>query len=265
MQKARRGLIAALLLGAALVLGLPGNGAHAQPTKPLTVFAASSLTDALNEIAPLYAAAGHPAPVFSYAASAVLARQIEQGARADLFASADEPWADYLAERKLIDPATRVSLLSNTLVLVAPTDKPMKVKIRKGFNLAGALGDGKLAMADPDSVPAGKYGKAALENLNVWSSVAGKVARAENVRAALRFVEVGEAAGGIVYATDALASGPKVKVVGEFPASSYPNISYPFAAVTGGNATEAKAFLAFLRTKPAQDVFKRKGFVIPKM
>ncbi|MEJ0022670.1 MAG: molybdate ABC transporter substrate-binding protein [Alphaproteobacteria bacterium] len=217
MQKSRRGFLGALLLGAALACGLPAGGAHAQDAKPLVVYAASSLTDAMKEIGPLYKAAGHLEPVFSYGASSALARQIEQGAKADVFASADEPWADYLAERKLIDPATRASLLSNTLVLVSPTDKPLKVKkIAKGFNLAAALGDGKLAMADPDSVPAGKYGKAALENLGVWASVENKVARAENVRAALRFVETGDAAAGIVYATDALASGPKVKVVGEF-------------------------------------------------
>lgn len=237
--------------------------ALAQPaSRPLTVFAASSLTDALNEIADAYVAAGHAKPVVSYAASSVLARQIEQGARADMFISADEAWMDYLSERKLIQPGTRLSFLSNKLVLVAPAGSAMALKIGPGLNLLGALNGGKLAMADPASVPAGKYGQAALQSLGAWSAVEASVARAENVRAALRFVETGDAAAGIVYLTDALASGDNVKIVGEFPAGSFPKISYPMAQVKDGDA-RAKAFAAFLRGPQAKAIFKRQGFIVP--
>jgi molybdate transport system substrate-binding protein len=251
------GMLAALALFCWPALAKePGRG------QPARVYAAASLTEAFNEIGGIYAATGHPKPVFVYAASPALARQIEQGAGADVFASADEPWMDYLAERQLIDPATRTSPLSNKLVLIAPSDRPLNIEIRSGFDLLGALKGGKLAMADPESVPAGRYGKAALQNLNVWTSVASSVVRAENVRSALRFVELGEAAAGMVYATDALASGAKVQVAGAFPQASYPHISYPIAAVRGGRSTEAQAFLAFLRTDAAKAVFERKGFVL---
>lgn len=257
----RRTFFAAL---AACALALFGGApsAHAQNAQPLRVFAASSLTDALNELAPLYAATGHPRPVFNYAASSVLARQIDQGARADVFISADEPWMDYLAERRLIDPATRASFLSNRLVLVAPNDSAMNLDIRSGFNLYGALNGGRLAMGDPESVPAGRYGRAALQSLGVWNSVAGSVVRAENVRAALRFVELGEAAAGIVYATDAQASGQRVRVVGAFPEISHPRISYPMASVRGGQSAEAAAFEAFLQSPTADAVFQRMGFIL---
>jgi molybdate transport system substrate-binding protein len=254
-----------LRLGLALAIFTFGAAsASAQPEKkPLLVYAASSLTDALNQIADAYAAAGHAKPTLSYAASSTLARQIEQGAKADLFISADEPWMDYLAGKKLIDPATRVSILSNKLVLIAPAGKALPVKIGPGFNLKGALAGGKIAMADPESVPAGKYGRAALQALGVWTSVEGDVARAENVRAALRFVETGDAAAGIVYLTDAKAAGDKVVVVGEFPQSSFPKISYPLAVVSGGQAREAKAFAAYLRGAKARAIFQAQGFALP--
>jgi molybdate transport system substrate-binding protein len=236
--------------------------AFAQNAAPARVFAAASLTDALNALAPLYEATGHPRPVFVYAASSALARQIDQGASADLFISADEPWMDYLAERRLIDASTRVSFLSNRLVLIAPTDRPFQLPIRQNMNLVGALHGGRLAMADPDSVPAGKYGRAALQSLGVWQSVAGAVARGENVRAALRFVEVGEAAAGIVYLTDAQASN-RVTIVGEFPAYSHPRISYPMALVRGGRGqSEARSFAAFLQSSAADAVFQRMGFIL---
>ncbi len=251
-------------LGVWLTLCTLGAGsASAQTQKPLLVYAASSLTDALNQIADVYAATGRAKPTLSYAASSTLARQIEQGARADLFISADEPWMDYLAEKKLIDPATRVSIISNKLVLVAPAGKPLAVKITPGFNLKGALAGGKMAMADPESVPAGKYARAALQALGVWESVEHDVARAENVRAALRFVETGDAAAGIVYLTDAKAAGAKVVVVGEFPQATFPKISYPMAVVSGGQAREAKAFAAFLRGSEARTIFQAQGFVLP--
>jgi molybdate transport system substrate-binding protein len=236
--------------------------AYAQPAEqPVRVFAAASLTDVLGELGAAYEAAGHARPVFNFAASSVLARQIDQGANADLFISADEPWMDYLAERRLIETGTRVSFLSNKLVLIAPRSAPLNLRIAYGFDLHGALSGNKLAMADPDSVPAGRYGRAALQNLGVWTSVAGDVVRAENVRAALRFVEVGEAGAGIVYLTDAQASNG-VLVVGEFPAASHPHISYPMAVVRGGRSREAAAFEAFLQTPEADAVFARAGFIL---
>lgn len=251
------GIVAVL----ALIWAPRAEAQHA--TAPARVFAAASLTDALNALAPMYAATGHPQPVFNYAASSALARQIEQGAPADLFVSADEPWMDYLAERHLIEASTRVSFLSNRLVLIAPRDHPFSITIRTGFDLAGALHGGRLAMADPDSVPAGRYGRAALQNLGVWNSVASLVVRGENVRAALRFVETGEAAAGIVYATDAQASGARVVIVDTFPEISHPHISYPLVVVRGGRTAEARAFAAFLQTEAARAVFRRQGFILP--
>lgn len=249
------------LIAAAAMAFASGAPAMAQVEKPLRVAAASSLTDALNEISALYVKAGHPKPVFNYASSSVLAKQIEQGIPADFFMSADEPWMDYLGERKLIDPATRKSPLSNRLVLVAPKDSTLDVKLTANMDLAGALKGGKIAMGDPDSVPAGKYGKAALQSLGVWSQVEGSVVRAENVRAALLFVERGEAAAGVVYLTDAMAS-KGVKTVGTFPAVSHPKISYPMAVVKGGDAKQAAKFEAFLQTPEAKAVFTRMGFIL---
>ena len=255
----RRRLIVGLAAFLAPLLVAP---AQAQD-RGLLVYAASSLTDALNEIATAYAATGQPKPVFSYAASSVLARQIEQGARADMFLSADEDWMNYLADRSLIDPATRTNFVANKLVLVAPAGKTVSLKIGRNFPLKRGLNGGKLAMADPDSVPAGKYGRAALENLGVWASVQTVVARAENVRAALRFVETGDAPFGIVYLTDARASGAKVQVVGEFPAASHAPIVYPLAVVKGGDP-RAKAFSAFLLSAPARAIFTKHGFSFPQ-
>lgn len=262
MRQGRRGALAALF-GLAWTLFLPASLASAQPADPpLRVFAASSLTDALNELGRAYAATGHPAPVFNYASSSVLARQIDQGAQADLYISADEPWMDYLAERRLIEPGARVSFLANRLVLVAPSDRRLNLQIRSGFDLAGALQGGRLAMGDPDNVPAGRYGRAALQSLGVWASVEGAVVRAENVRAALRFVELGEAAAGIVYRTDALISGDRVQIVGEFPAASHARISYPMAVVRGGRSAAARAFQAFLQSPAGDAVFERLGFFV---
>ena len=236
--------------------------AMAQAAKPVRVYAASSVTDAMNEIGALYQAKGNPKPVFVYAASSVLARQIEQGAPADFFISADEPWMEYLSERKLIDPATRVSMLSNKLVLVAPKDRPLNVKIGAGMDLLGALKGGKLAMADPDSVPAGKYGRAALQSLGVWSSVENSVVRAENVRSALQFVQRGEANAGIVYLTDQMAVKDKVALVGEFPEISHAHISYPMAVLRSSGSADAAKFEAFLQGPEARGVFTRLGFIL---
>jgi molybdate transport system substrate-binding protein len=259
----------AAILGLALVACSPKTQEATAPAAPppeaaVRVFAAASLTDVLKTVAEAYAAKGHPAPVLNFAASSELARQIEQGAEADMFLSADEAWMDYLAERKLIDPATRVSLLTNTLVLIAPSDKPITIEIKDGMNLKAALKGGKLAIANPDSVPAGKYAKEALEHFKAWADVDKDTARAENVRAALRFVEAGEAAAGIVYATDAKASGDKVAVAGEFPAGSHMPITYPAAIIAGKGEGPAKGFSEYLSSADAKAVFTAAGFgVVP--
>lgn len=230
------------------------------PETAVRVFAASSLTDVLKAVGNGYTAAGHPAPVFNFAASSELARQIEQGAEADIFISADEAWMDYLAERSLIDPATRATLLSNKLVLIAPTDRALNVEIKSGMDLKAALKGGKLAIGNPDGVPAGKYAKEALEHLGAWAGVESETARTENVRAALRFVETGEAAAGIVYATDAKASGAKVIAVGELPADSHTPITYPAAVTVGKGEGPGKDFLAFLDSPEARSAFQTAGF-----
>lgn len=232
--------------------------AHAQPRGPL-VLAAASLQEALSEAADAWIAKRHPRPVISFAGSSALARQIEAGAPADLFISADEEWMDYLAEKGLIRAKSRVPFLSNRLVLIAPVASRSRLSIGHNFPLARALGDGRLAIADPDSVPAGKYGKAALTRLGVWPQVAPKVARGENVRAALALVERGEAPFGIVYATDARASG-RVRTVGTFPAGSHPAITYPVAALRSSANPEAEAFRRFLISREGKTIFARRGF-----
>ncbi|HWA41902.1 MAG TPA: molybdate ABC transporter substrate-binding protein [Hypericibacter adhaerens] len=225
------------------------------------VFAAASLKNALDAAAKDYEAkTGHKIAI-SYAGSSALAKQIEQGAPADIFISADLDWMDYLAGKKLIADDTRRNLLGNTLVLVAPADSSVSIKIAPGFDLAKALGDGRLAMADPASVPAGKYGKAALEKLGVWDSVKDKVAQAENVRAALAFIAQGEAPLGIVYQTDATAE-PKVKVVDTFPADTHPPIIYPVALTASSTSPDAKAFLDYLGSEEARKAFEGQGFQV---
>jgi len=241
-----------------LILCLSVSG-MARAGDTVLVFAAASLTETLKEVGDAYAATGKPKPTFSFAASSALARQIENGAPAAIFASADEQWMDYLADRKLIVPSTRTTFVGNTLVLIAPADRPLKISIGYEFPLAAALGNGKLSMADPDSVPAGKYGKAALENLNVWRSVEGNVVRAENVRGALAFVERGEAAAGIVYATDA-ALAKKVTVVGTFPEVSHGPITYPLAIVAGNDSPAAQAFRTFMLSDAAKVIYRKYGF-----
>jgi molybdate transport system substrate-binding protein len=230
------------------------------PESAARVFAAASLSDVLRAIGDQYAAAGHPAPVLNFAASSELARQIEQGAEADVFISADEAWMDYLAERKLIESATRATLLTNALVLIAPSDQPFTVELKQGLDLKAALKGGKLAIANPDSVPAGKYAKEALTHFGAWSGVESETARAENVRAALRFVEQGEAAAGIVYATDAKAAGAAVTIVAEFPADSHTPIRYPAALIAGKADGAGKGFLAFLGSPEARAAFQTAGF-----
>jgi molybdate transport system substrate-binding protein len=233
--------------------------ALAQARGPL-VLAAASLQESLNAAADAWAAGGHPRPVLSFAASSALARQVEAGAPADLFVSADEEWMDYLAQRNLIRPRTRVSFLTNQLVLVAPAASTVRLAIAPRFPLARALGtSGRLAMADPASVPAGRYGQQALTRLGVWPSVSAKLARAENVRAALALVSRGEAPLGVVYATDARAA-PSVRVVGVFPASTHAPISYPVAMLASSTHADAEGFRRFLLSGAGKAVFRRYGF-----
>lgn len=241
---------------AALVAVAPA-GASDSPV----VFAAASLKGPLDEAAAAFKAETGTTVVISYAGSNALAKQIEQGAPAELFISADEAWMDYLAEKSLIADSSRHDLLSNELALIAPADSAATLSIGPGFDLSGALGEGRLAVADPDAVPAGRYARQALGALGVWEAVEGKLARTENVRAALALVASGEAPFGIVYATDALAE-PKVKSLGAFPAATHEPILYP-AALTRGATPEAAAFLAFLKGDKAGAIFARAGFGKP--
>lgn len=242
---------------AALLLVVP---AQAQaPQKTVTVFAAASLTDGLKEIAALYETKTGVKVVTSFAASSTAAHQIDQGAAADLFVSADEDWMDFLQKHGRLMDSTRHDLLGNALVLIAPQGVA-SIKIAPHFDLASALKGGRLAVGDPASVPAGKYARAALTTLGVWDSVVGHLAQAENVRVALEYVARGEAPLGIVYATDAKSEGD-VAVVGVFPASSHPPIVYP-AALTKGAVPEAKAFLTFLEGPESRAVFERDGFTV---
>lgn len=226
----------------------------------VTVFAAASLTDAMRDISTLWERAGYKPLRLSFAASSNLARQIEQGAPANVFASADLKWMDYLASRNLIAADTRKSLLSNDLVLIVDAAKPVRVTIHKGFDLPALLGpNGRIATGDPKHVPVGIYAEQALKALGVWDAVQPRLARTEDVRAALLLVERGEAPVGIVYATDAAVS-KAVAVAGVFPRDSYERVIYPFAVTKAGDTPEARALLAFLTTAPAQEVFVRRGF-----
>lgn len=225
----------------------------------VTVFAAASLKEAMDDQAKQFSASTGTRVVVSYGASNALAKQIEAGAPADIFISADIDWMEYLAQKHLIAPDARFDLLRNTLVLIAPSSSNSSLRIGPHFGLAVALGAEKLAMANPDSVPAGKYGKRALENLGVWADVEKQVARAENVRAALALVSRGEAPLGIVYRTDALAD-KDVKVVDTFPADSYPPIVYPAAVVAASKSTAASPLLDYLRSAAARATWEKYGF-----
>ncbi|MET0587409.1 MAG: molybdate ABC transporter substrate-binding protein [Novosphingobium sp.] len=250
--------IPAKILAALGVLLFSVAPSFAQSAGPL-VLAAASLQESLNAAADRWAAKGHPRPVLSFAASSALGRQVEAGAKADLFISADEEWMNYLAGKNLLKQGTRVSFLTNSLVLVALASSKTTITIRRGFPIAQALGNGRLAMADPASVPAGKYGKEALTNLGVWPSVSGKIARGENVRAALALVSRGEAPLGIVYATDAKAE-KAVNVAGVFPASSHTPITYPVATLRASTHRHAEGFRRFLISAEGKAVFRTFGF-----
>jgi molybdate transport system substrate-binding protein len=227
--------------------------------KAITVFAAASMKNALDDINAAYTAKTGVKVTVSYAASSALAKQIEQGAPADVFISADIDWMDYAIGKKNINVPTRMNLLGNTIVLIAPKDfKIEKVNIAQGFDLAKLAGDGKIATGDVKSVPVGKYAKAALEKLGSWQSAESKFAMAESVRAALTLVARGEAALGIVYSTDAKVE-PGVKVVGTFPPDSHPAIVYPVAATTTAKP-ETTDYLAFLRSTAAKNILEKHGF-----
>jgi molybdate transport system substrate-binding protein len=244
----------------ALVAG--ASGVHAQTSPPLTVFAAVSLKDALEEASRAFAASTGVAVRFAFAGTPALARQIENGAPADVFASADTAWMDHVAARGLIRPGTRDDLLGNTLVAVGPRGSNAAPLAFDAAAWSRALGAGRLAVADVATVPAGRYARTALTRLGLWSHVQDRLAPAENVRAALVFVARGEAPLGVVYASDARAE-PGVEIVATFPADSHPPIVYPFAVLAGCvRCEDAQRFLAFLRTAEAARMFERQGFSI---
>ena len=261
-----RSLFSALLVGA--FLAAPASAKDAKPSAmapaaaqetTLTAFAAASMKNALDDVNKAYTAKTGVKIVPSYAASSALAKQIEQGAPADVFISADTAWMDYVSNKKAINEPTRVNLLGNSIVLIAPKDSKIdKVTIDQGFDLAKLAGDGKVAVGDVKAVPAGKYAKAALEKLGAWTAAEPKMAMAENVRAALALVARNEAVLGIVYSTDAKIE-PGVKIVGTFPATSHPPIIYPVAATsTAHKGTDD--YLAFLRSSEAKAIFEKYGF-----
>jgi molybdate transport system substrate-binding protein len=247
-------------LTVALLLALSDLPSRAQ-FRDVLVFAAASLKNALDEANSLFLFENGSGVRVSYGASSALAKQIESGAPADVFISADLDWMDYVAERKLIKPDTRAKFLGNRLVLVANADSKILLTIGPNFPLAQALGNNRLAMADPSAVPAGKYGKAALEKLGVWDSVAGKIAPAQDVRAALVLVSRGEAPLGIVYQTDA-AADKNVKVIATFPESSHPPIIYPMAILAGSTNGVAPVYVQYLLSPKAEPFFEKRGFSV---
>ncbi len=233
----------------------------ARAEEPTRVFAAASLTTALDDVASQWQTHGHPQPVIAYGGSSALARQIEAGAPVDVFASADGTWMDYLEQRDRIATETRIDLLGNALVLIAPKRAAFPVTFAPDFDFAKAF-DGKLCTGEPGVVPVGIYAQQALTALGWWPAIEARIVGTEDVRAALAFVERGECAAGIVYATDARVS-TRVEVLGEFPARTHRAIVYPFA-LTREARSEARAFLEFLRGDEARAIFARHGFTTPQ-
>jgi molybdate transport system substrate-binding protein len=264
-------LLAALMAAMGVAPGAAAGGSSlrvepgeppAQPVRsPLVVFAAASLTEALDEVDRAFTAHTQLPVRASYASSSVIAKQVEAGAPADAFVAADQQWMDYLDRHGLLKPGSRRDVVANALVLIAPADSRVQLKIAPHFALAAALGEGRLATGDPDSVPAGDYARTALTRLGVWQSVAPRLARAENVRAALAYVARGEAPLGIVYRTDALAE-KRVRIVDTFPADTHPPITYP-AAATAGARPQTGQYLEFLASAEAREIFTRYGFTLP--
>lgn len=242
------------------LLGLAACGAADDDRGPL-VLAPSSMQEAIEEAANAWAAQGHPRPVVSFAGTPSLARQVLQGAPADLFISADEAWMDELERAGRIEAGSRAELVGNRLVLVAPAERAQPLALEPQA-FASALGDGPLALADPAGVPAGRYGKAALESLGLWRAAEGRISASENVRAALALVERGEAPLGLVYASDADAE-PRVTVVAELPERAHPPIRYPIALVAGAAHADAEPFRAFLLSSEGQAIVRRHGFTAP--
>jgi molybdate transport system substrate-binding protein len=257
MDMGRRSIVVGLLLAALTPAILPILPARAAT---LTVFAAASLTNALDGAAAAYQAKSGDTVRISYAASSTLAKQIAAGAPADLFISADIKWMDYLQQRRLIETASRRNLLGNELVLVAPAQSGTKIDLKPGVDLLAHLKSGPLAMADPAAVPAGLYGKAALTHLGLWKAVEPHVARAADVRMALRLVARREAPLGVVYRTDAIAE-PEVEIAGVFPANSYPPVIYPAALMVHAQPAAAK-LLTFLESPAARPYFAKQGFKV---
>jgi molybdate transport system substrate-binding protein len=252
----RRALVLAV---AALALAAGPAVSAPPPGPPLTVFAASSLKNALDEVGAAFTVASGAPVRFSYAASSAIARQIAEGAPADLFISADADWMDWLQKRRLIAAASRRDLLSNHLALIAPADSRTRLRIGQGMPLAKALGSGRLAIAGAD-VPAGRYARASLTALGAWAGVEDRLAPAENVRAALAFVARGATPLGIVYDTDAKVE-PAVRIVGLFPDPSHPPIVYPAALVAASTNPRGAAFLRFLQGRRAGAIFRKYGFI----
>jgi molybdate transport system substrate-binding protein len=252
-------LFLSLLLSALAAAGSPQFASAQQAV--VTAFAAASLQDALTSIGKAFTDQTHLAVRFSFASSAALARQIEQGAPADIFASADVDWMDWAQARNLIKPQSRVDLLGNRLVLIAPSDAKFSTLALERNALLAAIGQSRLATGEVNSVPAGIYAKSALEKLGLWNDVRPRLAQADNVRAALVLVARGEAALGIVYETDAKAE-PRVKVVATFPPDTHAPIVYPFALTANAKGEGPAGFLAFLQTDTARTVFTSQGFIV---
>jgi molybdate transport system substrate-binding protein len=250
--------IARILFPALLFISTVADAAE-RGGEALTVFAAASLTDSLQRVADAYTEATGVPVKLAFASSSVLAKQIEVGAQADVFFSADQEWMDYLQKKALIQANTRTELLGNRLALVAPDDASRSLNIRSSADILNVLGPrGRLATGDPDSVPAGRYAKAALTSLNQWASLERRLVRTENVRVALMYVARGEVPLGIVYETDAVVE-PKVRVVYLFPEDSHPSITYPIAA-TKTARPNARSFLSFMKSDPAREIFSAAGF-----
>ncbi|MDL2279999.1 molybdate ABC transporter substrate-binding protein [Desulfovibrio sp. OttesenSCG-928-G11] len=245
-----------------LCLAVPFQAAPAAAAgKDVLIFAAASATDAITEIGTLYEARGLGKVTASFASSSTLAKQIEQGAPADVFLSANDKWMDYLEERQLLAVGSRVNLLRNRIVLIVPADSPAKdLELKAGLSLLPLLGaDGRLAVGDPEHVPVGMYGKKALENLGMWQEISDRLAPAKDVRAGLALVERAEAPLGLVYESDAVLSG-KARIIGVFPENSHPKIVYPVAAVAAGELDAAGELIKFLLEPEARAIFKKYGF-----
>ena len=256
--------VAAAMLAAGVVLSAgAGQARAADPTRAVTVFAAASLKNVLDDAGQALQSKGGSKPIVSLAASSALAKQIEQGAPADLFISADSDWMDYVADKGLIRTQSRTTIATNSLVLIAPASSTAEIEIKPGADLAGLLGDGRLAVADVKAVPAGKYAKAALENLQIWAQLEGRLAQSENVRAALALVSRGEAPLGIVYGSDA-RSDPSVRIVSIFPENTHPPVVYPAAVTASAKSPEAAAgLIGFLTSAEGRAILAENGFGPP--